>query len=236
MLKSFAGRHSFSASRYFFGIKYKYVNLAENSLDRIKMKIETIDIALVKENEKNPRYIKDARYKKLIDSIRKFPKMLEIRPIVVNDKMEVLGGNMRLRACRDAGLEKIPIIKAKDLTKAEQKEFIIKDNVPFGEWDWDIIAVDDWDLDQVNDWGLDVPENLDEIKATKDIPDKGEMEFSDELLLEHNYVVLYFDNQLDWEVACDKLGLKKVKTRTPSKSSKIGLGRVINGSDFIKRI
>ena len=81
--------------------------------------------------------------------------MLEIRPIVVNDDMIVLGGNMRLRACQKAGLKEVPIIKASDLTPAQQQEFIIKDNVGFGSWDWDVLA-NEWDNVQIEDWGLDV--------------------------------------------------------------------------------
>jgi hypothetical protein len=82
--------------------------------------------------------------------------MLEIRPIVVNDEMIVLGGNMRLKACIEAGLKEIPIIKASNLTIEQQNEFIIKDNVGFGEWDWDIIT-NEWDNEQLEEWGLDIP-------------------------------------------------------------------------------
>lgn len=87
--------------------------------------------------------------------------MLEIRPIVVNEDMIVLGGNMRLKACKEAGLKEIPIIKASDLTEEQQKQFIIKDNVGFGEWDWDIL-VNDWQSQELKEWGLDVwePEEI----------------------------------------------------------------------------
>ena len=97
--------------------------------------------------------------------------MLEIRPIVVNDDMVVLGGNMRLRACQKAGLKEVPIIKASDLTEEQQQEFIIKDNVGFGSWDWDMIA-NEWDVEQLEDWGLEMPlfngvENEDEVYSRK---------------------------------------------------------------------
>jgi hypothetical protein len=81
--------------------------------------------------------------------------MLEIRPIVVNDDMIVLGGNMRLKACKEAGLKEVPIIKASDLTEEEQKQFIIKDNVSGGEWDWEALAAD-WNAEELEEWGLDV--------------------------------------------------------------------------------
>ena len=118
------------------------------------MKVKLTDII---PNPNNPRIIKDDKFKKLVESIKGFPEMLKLRPIVVNDQMVVLGGNMRLKACKEAGLKEVEIIKASDLTEEQQKEFIIKDNVGFGEWDWDMIA-NEWDAEQVTDWGLDIPD------------------------------------------------------------------------------
>lgn len=112
-------------------------------------------ITKVKSNPNNPRLIKDDKFHKLVNSIKEFPKMLEIRPIVVNDDMIVLGGNMRLKACKEAGLKEVPVIKASDLTEEEQRQFIIKDNVSGGEWDWDMLA-NEWDVEQLDEWGLDV--------------------------------------------------------------------------------
>jgi len=120
------------------------------------MKTVEVNISDIRENPNNPRLIKDDKFKKLVQSIKDFPQMLAIRPIVVNADMTVLGGNMRLKACKEAGLEKVPVIMANDLTEEQQKEFIIKDNVGFGEWDWDMIA-NEWDSQQVTDWGLDLP-------------------------------------------------------------------------------
>lgn len=119
------------------------------------MEIQKVKISEVKTNPNNPRLIKDDKFEKLVKSIKEFPKMMEIRPIVVNDDMIVLGGNMRLKAAKEAGLKTVPIIKASDLTEDEQREFIIKDNVGFGEWDWDMIA-NEWDAEQVAEWGLDI--------------------------------------------------------------------------------
>jgi len=120
------------------------------------MKAEFISISKIKANPNNPRLIKDDKFAKLVKSIQEFPKMLELRPIVVNDDMIVLGGNMRLKACKEAGLKEIPIIKASELTEEQQREFIIKDNVGFGEWDWDSLA-NEWDGELLNEWGLNVP-------------------------------------------------------------------------------
>jgi DNA modification methylase len=121
------------------------------------MKTEMVKISEVKNNPNNPRVIKDDKFEKLVRSIKEFPKMLEIRPIVVNDDMIVLGGNMRLKACKEAGLKEVPIIKASDLTEEEQKQFIIKDNVSGGEWDWEMLQ-NDWNLEELDEWGLDVPD------------------------------------------------------------------------------
>lgn len=120
------------------------------------MKAELISISKIKANPNNPRIIKDDKFAKLVKSIQEFPKMLELRPIVVNDDMIVLGGNMRLKACKEAGLKEVPVIKASDFTEEQQKEFIIKDNVGFGEWDWNDLA-NNWEADKLEEWGLDIP-------------------------------------------------------------------------------
>ena len=119
------------------------------------MKIETVKIGMVKSNPNNPRIIKDDKFKKLVTSIKEFPAMLDIRPIVVNEDMIILGGNMRYKACKEAGLKEIPIIIA-DLTEAQQREFLIKDNTSGGEWDWEVLA-NEWDVEQLEEWGLDLP-------------------------------------------------------------------------------
>jgi hypothetical protein len=126
-------------------------------------------ISEVKSNPNNPRIIKDDKFKKLVKSIQEFPQMLELRPIVVNAEMVVLGGNMRLKACKEAGLKEVPIIMADELTEEQQKEFIVKDNVGFGEWDWDVLA-NEWDAVQLEEWGLDgFPfEEVTELEAEED--------------------------------------------------------------------
>ena len=121
------------------------------------MEIKKIKINEIKPNPNNPRLIKDDKFKKLVKSIQDFPQMLEIRPIVVNDDMIVLGGNMRLKACKEAGLKELPVIKASELTEEQQREFIIKDNVGFGEWEWEDLA-NNWDAEQLTEWGLDIPD------------------------------------------------------------------------------
>jgi len=139
-------------------------------------KIILAPINSIKENKDNPRLIKDEKFKKLVKSIKEFPQMLNIRPIVVNEENIVLGGNMRLKACKEAGLKEVPILQASNLTAEQQKEFIIKDNVGFGEWDWDILA-NEWDELQLQEWGIDLPDFVDKKEVVEDdyeIPDEIE--------------------------------------------------------------
>jgi DNA modification methylase len=140
------------------------------------MKTITVKINEVKSNPNNPRIIKDDKFKKLVASIKELPQMLQLRPIVVNEDMVVLGGNMRLKACKEAGLKEIPIIKASELNEEQQRAFIIKDNVGFGEWDWDALA-NEWDAEQLDEWGLDVPNfdgvELDAVEDDFDAPEGG---------------------------------------------------------------
>jgi DNA modification methylase len=132
------------------------------------MKIVKVKISEIKLNESNPRFIKDDKFKKLVKSIKDLPQMLDIRPIVVNKDMMVLGGNMRLKACVEAGLIEVPIIIADNLTKEQEKEFLIKDNVSGGEWDWDMIA-NEWNEVELIEWGLDIPLDFQtELEAEED--------------------------------------------------------------------
>ena len=138
--------------------------------------MEVVKISEVKLNPNNPRLIKDDKFKKLVQSIKDFPEMLNIRPIVVNQDMIILGGNMRYKACKEAGLKEVPIIVT-DLSEEKQREFLIKDNTSGGEWDWDILT-DEWDTDKLEDWGLDLPVDLSVkvLEAEEDdfaVPDGG---------------------------------------------------------------
>jgi hypothetical protein len=114
---------------------------------------QLIKISQVKNNPNNPRLIKNDKFKKLVKSVQDFPEMLELRPIVVDENMIVLGGNMRLKACIEAGLKEV-WIEVADLTEQQKKEFTIKDNVGFGEWEWDMLA-NEWEQTELEDWGLD---------------------------------------------------------------------------------
>ena len=125
-------------------------------------------ITEIKSNPNNPRLIKDHKFKQLVKSIQEFPQMLELRPIVIDENNMVLGGNMRLKACLEAGLTDVPVIHANNLTEAQKKEFIIKDNISFGEHDWDALA-NEWNIIELDEWGLDIPAFANnDIEETKD--------------------------------------------------------------------
>lgn len=133
------------------------------------MQVDKVKIHEVKTNPKNPRLIKDDKFRKLVNSIQEFPQMLELRPIVVDENNIVLGGNMRLKACKEAGLKEVYIVRAEGLTELQKDEFIVKDNVGFGEWDWDMLA-NEWDTEKLDEWGLDLPVDftIEELEAEED--------------------------------------------------------------------
>lgn len=134
------------------------------------MKINDIHI-----NPKNPRYIKDDRFRLLVKNLKEFPKMMKLRPIIIDDKGMILGGNMRHLAMIELGYKEIPegwVLVASELTEEERKRFKILDNVPFGNWDYEILA-NEWDIEDLKDWGV----NLDDIdRNVPGIEDYSEMD------------------------------------------------------------
>ena len=131
----------------------------------MKLKINEL-----KPNESNPRIIKEAKFNKLVKSIKDFPEMLELRPIILDENNVILGGNMRYKACVAAGLKEVPVKIAKGLTEEQKEEFIVKDNVGFGEWDWDILG-NQWDNAKLGEWGMDVwqPEEAVDYSVLEDL-------------------------------------------------------------------
>lgn len=123
------------------------------------MKRETLTLPMsdIKLNDNNPRIIKDKQMKRLVKSIQDFPEMTQLRPIVVDENNVILGGNMRYRAMQQLGYAETEVVRVSGLTDSQKHEFIIKDNVPFGDWDWDELA-NGWNAEELNDWGLDIPE------------------------------------------------------------------------------
>ena len=196
-----------------------------------------LEINKLKPNKDNPRVIKDDKFKKLVKSIKEFPEMLELRPIVVDENMTILGGNMRHKACIEAGLKEVYIKVAKGLTEDQKKEFIVKDNVGFGEWEWDILA-NEWNSEELVEWGLDVWINEDDIKEIQN-PENQESEnpFATELDRESNYIVLKFDNDIDWLQAKTIFSLKtETARRANGKPWSSGIGRVLNGAEAINKL
>ena len=140
-----------------------------------------VPIGKLKANPTNPRVLRDEKFIKLKNSMNSFPDMLNKRPIIAvtdtDGKFMVLGGNMRMRACQELGMKEVPVILADEWTEEQRKEFIIKDNVGFGEWDWEQLA-NEWDAKDLADWGLDFPgAEVEEVDAPElsDAP-KGEFQ------------------------------------------------------------
>lgn len=192
-------------------------------------------IGKIKLNPDNPRVIKDEKFQKLVASIRDFPAMLEIRPIVVNADHIVLGGNMRLKACQAAGLKDVPVVLASDLTPEQQREFTIKDNVGFGEWDWDALA-NTWDAEKLERWGMDIPEQIDDAEEGDEI----EFPQSVQLAPTQEYIVLVAEpNSLEWDElkAAFALGMVRrggYKAGSPFEAN--GIERVLRWSDAKRRL
>lgn len=164
------------------------------------MKIEKISIKKLKNNPANPRFIKDDKFEKLVQSIKDFPEMLSARPIIVNKDMVVLGGNMRLRACIEAGVTNVPVIVMDSFTEAQEREFIIKDNVSFGDWDWSVI-VSEWSDVDINSWGIDaaglqsigkfepeVTPAFGNHEVTREEVEKRAKELAQEMVQQHNRI------------------------------------------------
>ena len=203
----------------------------------IKAKIQKVSISSIKENDANPRFINKHKFQKLVNSVKEFPEMLSLRPIVVDKDNIILGGNMRFKACKEIGLKEVYIIQADDLDEKKAQEFIIKDNVGFGEWDWDILA-NDWDTDLLEDWGLDL--NID--NAIDDLEEDDDIELPQSVQLEppKEYILIMAEpNSVDWEELKETLKLKMVLRDGYKKGSgfdAVSLERVLYWDEFKKRI
>ena len=176
------------------------------------MAVKVVKISSIIPNKDNPRIIKDEKFHKLVTSLKDFPEMATVRPIVVNKDMVVLGGNMRLKAMNEAGWEEVPV-EVVDWTEEKQKEFIIKDNVGFGEWDWEMIA-NEWDAVQLTDWGFDVPNwsaGLEENTMTDDDIDLEEEFDPIGVSAGKQRVVFIFDSSEEAESYLNSLNVDFVK-------------------------
>lgn len=154
--------------------------------------IEKVAIASIRGNEKNPRFIRDKEFKALVKSVREFPKMMEARPIIVDENNIILGGNMRYKAALELGYKEVHIVKITDATEEQKREFIIKDNVSKGEWDWDMLA-NDWDMNELEDWGLKIMTPSDDELEEEPEPKSGW------------YLSIEFTSEQDVQIWYDKL-------------------------------
>ena len=201
--------------------------------------MEFIAISKVIPNEDNPRYIKEEKFKKLVQSLKDFPEMANARPIVVNKEMVVLGGNMRLKAMQEAGWSEVPV-QVVDWSEEKQREFIIKDNVGFGEWDWDELA-NTWDAEELNEWGLDVPFVEKEIDSSKE-GDDIKIDKSLQVLPKHEYVIIYANYESEeWDelrsiFKCKTVRQGGCKVGSTSDKATTGLERVFNLQTFKERL
>lgn len=183
------------------------------------------NISELRGNPKNPR-----KNDKAVDSVAKSIEKYGFRtPLIIDKNNVVWCGNTRLKASKRLGIKRVPCIVVEDLTEKQMREYALLDNKTneIADWDFDMLKDELADLD-FSDFNLDWGIKEDETK------EKGEIEFSEELMLTHNYIVLYFDNDFDWEVAVDKFGLKEVKDLIPRKSQPTGIGRVINGKKVLE--
>jgi len=203
------------------------------------MNSKVVKISEIKSNPNNPRLIKDEKFQKLVKSIQGFPEMLEIRPIVVNADMIVLGGNMRLKACKEAGLKEIPVIFADELTEEQQREFIIKDNVGLGEWDFEDLA-NNWEAEALTEWGLDLP-----IEEQIDKLTEGEVlhiEKSLQILPKKEYILIIAEDGSDeWEELkgifnCGLVRAGGCTKGSTSDKATTGLERVFDFKTFKERV
>jgi len=176
---------------------------------------QQVKINKVKGNPSNPRIIKNDKFKKLVKSIQEFPEMLKLRPIVVDEDMMVLGGNMRLKASKEAGLSEVWIDIAEGLTEEQKKEFIVKDNVGFGEWDWAMLG-NEWNTIKITEWGLDVWENQDDKnELNAELEWSGMPEFNNDDLSPKRQIILSFKTDEDVQLFA-KLINQELTTKTKS--------------------
>jgi ParB-like chromosome segregation protein Spo0J len=194
-----------------------------------------VKVAAIKSNPKNPRLIKDDKFKKLVKSIKDFPEMETVRPIVVNKDMIILGGNMRYKAMIECGYKEVNV-EVVDWSEQKQNEFIIKDNVSYGLNDWDILA-NEWDMEQLEDWGMDLP-LFDKIDNAED-GEEIEFEQSVQLIPPKEYILIMAEpNSEEWENIKETLQLKMVRKggyKEGSAFDAIGLERVLNWDNFKQR-
>lgn len=200
------------------------------------MESKLTNLREIRNNPENPRYIRDEKFTKLVKSLKDFPEMIGARPLVVNQRMEALGGNMRLKAMLEAGWTECPVIQV-DWSEEKQREFIIKDNLGYGEWDWDMLA-NEWNEEELQEWGMDIPalEQIDNLEDGEEIelPQSVQLEPPMEYIL-----VMAEPNSVEWEELKEMLKLKMVRRGGYKKGSAfdaVALERVLKWDELKTRL
>ena len=203
-------------------------------------------LSQLKSNPNNPRLIKDDKFKKLVTSLREFPEMMAKRPMVcvtdTDGKLYPLGGNMRLRALQELKYKEIPdnwVMLADEWSEEKRKEFTIKDNVSFGEWDWDTLA-NEWNFEELTEWGLDIP-NIDNLKEG-DVFEDLRVKQSVQVLPKNEYIIIIAPEDSDeWAELKTIFKCETVRSggcKIGSTSDKVGMGteRVFTLKTFKERV
>ena len=202
----------------------------------------------MKKLEGNPRKITQEQLDTLKQSIERNKDYFEARPLILSNRtgeLVVIAGNQRYEACKQLGIEECPTVLLEGLTEEREKEIIIRDNVSNGEWDEELLQ--EWDADLLEDWGVDVAfvEESETEEAEEPKMIMGDVPFTEVLGEEHNYIVLYFDNTVDWLQAQSLFDIKPVRCLSTRKDGtfkakgfkdKIGIGRVLNGAKAINKL
>ena len=176
---------------------------------------QQVKLYKIKGNPRNPRIIKDDKFKKLVKSIKGFPEMLEKRPIIVDEDLMVLGGNMRLKASKEAGLKEVWIDIAEGWTQEQKDEFVVKDNVNSGEWDWAMLG-NEWNTIKITEWGLDVWENQDDKNnLDAELEWSGMPEFKNDDLSPARQVIVSFKTEEDVKLFSNLLN-QEITSKTKS--------------------
>lgn len=194
--------------------------------------MDKININEIKLNKNNPRFIRDEKFTKLINSIKDFPEMLKIRPIIIDENNIILWWNMRYQALKSLWKKEVYVKQVKWLSDKQKKEFVVKDNIGYWQWDIDLLS-NDFDLEELEDWGLDLDfKEGEEIEKTE-----WEMIFTKELIEENNYIVLVFNNEVDWLNLLSNFELESVDWIQSNKQiRRKGIWRVIDGVYFLSKI
>lgn len=200
------------------GKKKEVIEEALNISNEIQTETKKVSISFLKENPKNPRKIKKENFERLVKSIKDFPDMLQARPIVVDENFIVLGGNMRYKACKELGIDEVPIIQIKGLTEEQKGEFLIKDNKNFGDWDWEILA-DEWDFEQLNDWGFgewQKPKKVEDEDTFRSVFDETKNEDALMPIIpkfdeKYEMFIIVSDSEIDSNWLREKLCMQKMK-------------------------